>query len=48
LVQKKAAASTANAAANTSAPPSYPRPVSSAVQSPRAVPNVWDSVMATQ
>jgi hypothetical protein len=38
---------TAMPAANTSAPPSYPKPVS-AIQSPSAVPSVCEKVTAAQ
>ena len=34
--------------AKTSAPPRYPSPVSSAIQSPRAVPSVWENVIVAQ
>src|SRR5579864_3447503 len=40
------AATTASAAVKISAPPLNPRPASSAIQSPRAVPRVCEKVMA--
>ena len=46
LVQKYAAARTANPPANINAPYSYP--VLSAIQSPSAVPSVCENVIATQ
>src|SRR5262249_42905994 len=38
----------AKPALKTRAPPSYPRPPVSAIQSPSAVPRVWEKVIAPQ
>ena len=47
-VRKYSAAINARAAPKTSAPPRYPSPVSSAIQSPRAVPSVCENVIVAQ